>query len=51
MEVEVLPPTVRDGEETGFHAQPFGVGDHGQDGLCRGAKEDVIDDLFDIEGT
>ena len=48
MEVQVLPPTMQDGEETEFQTEAFGRDD--EQSLGGGAEENAVDDLLVVEG-
>src|SRR5881227_2209699 len=50
MKVKVLAPGMEHGKEADFHAQMFGVAGNGEQGFRRGAEENVVDDVFVVEG-
>ena len=49
MKVQILAPAMKDTEETQFHAEP--LSSYGQESLGGGGEEDVVYDLFVIEGN
>jgi hypothetical protein len=48
--VKVLPPAMQHSEEADFHAQVLGVTGNGEQGFGSGCEEEVVDDLFVVEG-
>ena len=50
MKQQVLTPTVQHGKETDVCAEMFGVGGDLEQGLGRGVKQQVVEDLFIDQG-
>src|SRR5437879_12026143 len=46
MKKQGLAPTMEYGKEADFSSQMFRIGSDGSQGLGRGAKQNVVDDLF-----
>src|SRR5947208_10197367 len=50
VEVKILPPGVEHGEEAELHTQTRGVAGDGEQSLRGGAKQDIVDHVFVVEG-
>ena len=50
MKQQVLPPTVKHGEETDLGSQMLGVGRDGSSGFGRGPEENAVDHLLVLVG-
>src|ERR1039458_8498353 len=50
MKMQVLPPAMQHCEEAEFHPQTFRIAGNGEQGFGGGAEEDIVDDLFVVEG-
>jgi len=50
MEVQILPPAMEHAEETERQAEPFRIAGDGEQGFGGGAKENVVDGVFVVEG-
>jgi hypothetical protein len=50
MKVKILTPGMEYRQEAHFYAQTFGVAGNGEQGFGSGAEQEVVDNLFVVEG-
>ncbi len=48
--MKILSPAVQHTKEAQPHAETFGIGGDGEQGLSGGAEENLVDDLLVVEG-